>query len=226
MHVDRLRRAVPARLPHLLEQPPAADRRARIARERGEQVELLRRQLELARRRDARGARAVDLERCRRAAGPRRAVRRATPARDGADARDQLAQAERLHDVVVGAELEPDDPVGLLAARGDDDDRHVRALAQPPADVEPVDVGQAQVQQHEVGPERSSSAAAPVAARSTSKPSRRSPSTSGSAIASSSSTTRMRMPRVSPARDAAGIGGLPNLCCALAEPWPRAAPAR
>ena len=48
VHVDRLRRPVPARLPDLLEQPPAADRGARVARERGEQVELLRRQLELA----------------------------------------------------------------------------------------------------------------------------------------------------------------------------------
>ena len=72
------------------------------------------------------------------------------PARDGADAGDQLAQPERLDDVVVGAELEPDDPVGLLAARGDDDDRHVGALAQLPADVEPVGVREPQVEQDEV----------------------------------------------------------------------------
>ena len=43
----------------------------------------------------------------------------------GADARDELAEAERLDDVVVGAELEADDAVDLLAPRGHHDDRHV-----------------------------------------------------------------------------------------------------
>src|SRR5206468_2752561 len=101
-----------------------------------EQVELLRRQLEISPvERRAAGAlvhgEAADLQH----AG------RKTPGaatRDGADAGDQLAQAEGLHDVVVGAELEADDAVALLAARGDDDDRHVRPRAQLAADVEAV----------------------------------------------------------------------------------------
>ena len=42
----------------------------------------------------------------------------------GPDACHHLAGAERLHDVVVGAELEPDDPVGLFSARGEHDDRN------------------------------------------------------------------------------------------------------
>jgi hypothetical protein len=41
-----------------------------------------------------------------------------------ADAREQLARRERLHDVVVDARVEPADAVGFLAARGQHDDRH------------------------------------------------------------------------------------------------------
>ena len=44
---------------------------------------------------------------------------------DRAHARDQLAGRERLDHVVVGAELEADDPIDLLAARGEHDDRDV-----------------------------------------------------------------------------------------------------
>src|SRR5581483_3483041 len=42
-------------------------------------------------------------------------------AQDGADARRELARREGLRDVVVRAELEPDDAIGLLAARGQHD---------------------------------------------------------------------------------------------------------
>ena len=82
--------------------------------------------------------------------GPCVCVALGGPSRHGADARDQLAQPERLDDVVVRAELEPDHPVRLLAARGDDDDRHVGPLAHAPADVEPVGVGKPQVEQHQI----------------------------------------------------------------------------
>ena len=59
----------------------------------------------------------------------RAAARRggAGPAQHRVDPQHQLARAERLGDVVVGADLEPDDPVGLLAERGQHDDRHVAA---------------------------------------------------------------------------------------------------
>ena len=43
-------------------------------------------------------------------------------AEHGADARDQFFRAERLDDVVVGAQLEPDDAVGLVRPRGEHDD--------------------------------------------------------------------------------------------------------
>ena len=147
--VDRLRGAVPARLPDLGQQPLPADGGARIARERGQQLELLGRQLELAAAQGRAPGALVDLE----LADPQRtagAVERRRAPRDRADPGDQLAQPVRLDDVVVGPELEPHDPVCLLAAGGEDDDRHPRALAELPADVEAVDVRQAQVEQDEV----------------------------------------------------------------------------
>ena len=56
-----------------------------------------------------------------------------------ADARRELAQAERLGDVVVGAEVQPGHPIGLARARGEHDDRHARrgrTSAQDPADLD------------------------------------------------------------------------------------------
>src|SRR5262249_51027607 len=41
------------------------------------------------------------------------------------DTRDQLARAEGFADVVVGAEVEPEETVDLVDARGDHDDRDV-----------------------------------------------------------------------------------------------------
>jgi hypothetical protein len=70
---------------------------------------------------------------------------------DGADPRHQLAQPERLDDVVVGAELEQDHPVDLLAARRHHDDRHVAACPQPLAHHVALEVGETEVEQHQVG---------------------------------------------------------------------------
>jgi hypothetical protein len=67
-----------------------------------------------------------------------------------ADAGHQLAEPERLDHVVVGAQLQADDPVDLLGAGGDDDDRHRRAGPQPPAHVQAVYVRQPQIEQDDV----------------------------------------------------------------------------
>ena len=67
-----------------------------------------------------------------------------------AQARDHLRAAERLDDIVVGAELEADDPVGLGPARGEHDHRHVGGAAQLAQHVAPVAVGQHEVEQHDV----------------------------------------------------------------------------
>ena len=118
-----------------------------------EQVELLARELERrAVERRAAGAgssrSAVDLD---RRVGRRRRVAAAAP-QHGADARDHLGRAERLDDVVVGAELEPDDPVGLGPARGEHDDRDAGlAGAARGTTSRPSPSGSADVEQDEVG---------------------------------------------------------------------------
>ena len=82
----------------------------------GEQVELLRRQ------RRARARPGAPAGRARRPRAARRPASSAGPPGapslrrdDRADAREQLAEAERLHHVVVGADLEADHDVDLLA---------------------------------------------------------------------------------------------------------------
>ena len=77
-------------------------------------------------------------------------ARRGRAACDRSDARDELAQPERLDEVVVRAELEPDDSVDLFASRRDDDDRDRRARPQLAADLEAVHVGQPEVEQDDV----------------------------------------------------------------------------
>ncbi len=68
----------------------------------------------------------------------------------GANARQQLGEPERLDEIVVGAGVESGDDVELLIARGEDQDRELRLLgAQAPADLDPVDVGQPEVEDHE-----------------------------------------------------------------------------
>ena len=72
-------------------------------------------------------------------------------AQHGADPRDQLARRERLGDVVVGAELEPDHLVDLAVLGGQHDDRDVGALPDRAAHLGARDPGQHQVEQHQVG---------------------------------------------------------------------------
>jgi hypothetical protein len=69
----------------------------------------------------------------------------------GAHARVQLVERERLDEVVVGAGVEPRDAVADLVARGQHEDRRaVAAGAQAAADGEPVDARHADVEHHGV----------------------------------------------------------------------------
>ncbi len=71
-----------------------------------------------------------------------------------AQPRHQLARAERLDDVVVGAAVEAAHPVGLLGARGQHDDRHRPGrgcAADLPAHLDPRDQRQHPVEQHRIG---------------------------------------------------------------------------
>ena len=63
----------------------------------------------------------------------------------------QLAQGERLAQVVIGAELQAEHPVELFVAGGEEHDRHrVRRCAQAPAQLQPVHAGHDDVQDGEV----------------------------------------------------------------------------
>ncbi len=121
---------------------------------RYEQIEFVRGQLDLAIA-DARvAARGIDRE----AAGDdRRRVPRGgtgrTPPQQCADARDELPDAERLGQVVVGSALETEHLVRLFAARGQHQDRHVavqRLAPHRPADGDAVELGQHHVQDEQI----------------------------------------------------------------------------
>ena len=72
----------------------------------------------------------------------------------GAHAREQLLALERLDEVVVGARVQPLDARVERVAGGQDQDRHVVVGAQRARDVEAVELGQAEVEDHEIGHER------------------------------------------------------------------------
>ncbi len=95
-----------------------------------------------------RRAAAVDLEAAVALHVLRRGARLAP--QDRAQPRQQLARLERLRQIVVGADLEADDAVHGVAARGQHQDRHVGGLADAAADFEPVGVGQHQVEHQRV----------------------------------------------------------------------------
>ncbi len=65
-------------------------------------------------------------------------------------ARQQLAIAEGLGDVVVGRHLQPHHAIGLVAPGRHDDDRDVGLLAQLARQLHAVLAAQPQVEQHEV----------------------------------------------------------------------------
>ena len=81
-------------------------------------------------------------------------VRRRRAAKQRPHARHQLVRAERLDDVVVRARVEPEDALGLFAARGQHDDRERRrAVVEPKglAHLEAVQPRQHQIQDDEIG---------------------------------------------------------------------------
>ncbi len=81
----------------------------------------------------------------------RRAWRGALAAQHRFYARDELAGRERLDDVVVGAAAQPDDPVGLAAAGGEQDHPRRRGLlAQAAHHLEAVEAGQHDVEHDKV----------------------------------------------------------------------------
>ena len=80
--------------------------------------------------------------------------RRASAAQDRSHARRQLAQAERLGHVIVGAEIEAGDAVRFARPRRQHDDRHRRGFgpaAQQPADLGTAEHRQVEIENDEIG---------------------------------------------------------------------------
>jgi len=142
------------RLPHRLEQlRPALDPTFAFD-QRAQQLELDGRQLDLAAidRHPMRAPVQGDGSRRDEPAGRHRGC--AEPAQHRADPQHQLLGRERLGEIVVGAEGESFDPVGLFLARGENDDAQVLRLleaAQLGQHVVPGRARQHQVEHDEVG---------------------------------------------------------------------------
>ena len=77
-------------------------------------------------------------------------LRRVAAAHHRVDARQQLAEVERLDQVVVGAELEPLDAVAGLVARAEDDDAAVLVAGDGAAHLPAVHARHHQVDDHQV----------------------------------------------------------------------------
>ncbi len=160
-----------------------------------------------------------------RTGGHRRGVRtgvRAAAAQQRAHSRHQLAHAERLRQVVVGAAVEAEYLVGLVAPRREHQDRRLgiaRLAANGAAQRHAVEPGQHQVENQQIEsapPGRAGALPLRRRRRLAVCPSSCRCSTTSSRMCSSSSTTRTRAPG---GRSAAADA---SVCMALAGPvYPR-----
>ena len=145
--------AVKAGTPDALEQFAAAEDLARVPREEVQQLEFALGQAQRLPAKPGLAWRQLELQGSERtrgaiAAGGRH-LRHAT--QQGTHARCQLEHRKRLGQVVVGAKLQAQHALGLVAARAEHDDGHVAWLAaQVAADVPAAGAGQHQVQQHQI----------------------------------------------------------------------------
>jgi len=149
MDIDGPRLAREVRPPDVLQEAIAGQDDPGVARERGKQVELARPQLEAALADRGLAAPAVDAQRAdldRAGAGCRPGR---TP-EDCPDACDQGPRVEGLRDVVVGAQLQPDDGIHVVRTGGEHEDRRLAAPANLATDVEAILLRQHEVQDHEV----------------------------------------------------------------------------
>src|SRR5215212_8527412 len=143
--------AVPIEVPDVVEQLLAGEDLAGAPCQEVEQVELLGRQVDrLAVTLDAPAA-GVDPEATdpHRVAGHRRGGDLGAP-QHGLHPRDQLAGAKRLGQVVVRTQPEPEDLVALLALGRQHDDRDAALGPQLSAHLQPVDLGQHEVEHHQI----------------------------------------------------------------------------
>ena len=146
--IDEARVAQVVVAPDPLEQLLTAEHLAPVAGERQQQLELRGREAQIAAVAAGLKAGRVDLDAPGRKRGRLRLAR--SPPQDGPNTRDQLGHLERLRDVVVRAELEPDHHVDGLRPRRQHHDGHTARTAQLAEHLEPVDRRQHHVEQDDV----------------------------------------------------------------------------
>ena len=150
VHVDRLVRAAPGLVPHVGEQLPLGHHVAGTLGQVGQQVELARAQVQHRLVEGGAPSGDVDLEPADDERATLARTRRRT-AHHRPDARLQLGRRVRLDHVVVGTRIEGADQAGVVVAGTGDDDRHVADRAQHRQHLGAVDVGQAEVEDDQVG---------------------------------------------------------------------------
>jgi hypothetical protein len=152
VHVYRARIAVLGVPPDPLEQHLARVDASGIGRERGEELELDVGEANTTVPDHHTSAVEIDLERPGddRLAGGRAGPEHVRAAQRGLHPAAKLAHRERLGDVVVGAHLELEHLVDLVVLRGQHDDRHLASAPQPPADLDPVELREHDVEHHKV----------------------------------------------------------------------------
>src|SRR5215472_1279419 len=150
VHTQVVRLRLVRGTPHLLQQLPAGDQPPAVTRQDLEQLPL--------RRRDAyrlatteRDALAGEVDHEVADVDDRLIRRGAYPPGRCAQPGEQLVHAERFRDVVVRAGVEGVDLLRLLAARRQHDDRRCRPAADTSDDIGAVHVGQAEVDDDDVG---------------------------------------------------------------------------
>src|SRR3954449_9141758 len=146
--LDRVRLRERVVAPHLVEQALARDDDALVAHQVLEQLELALGELDVALAAADLVGVGVELE----VAGDQRGgAAGRTAAQQRAQAGQQLLALEGLDEVVVGAGVQPLDARLDRVARGEHEDRHVAVGAQPAGDLDAVQAGQPEVEQHDVG---------------------------------------------------------------------------
>src|SRR5688572_3007908 len=147
MHVHRPRASSVAVAPDVAEQQVAGEYTVTVLQEVAQQHELLRREFYVLAVLGHRVRGEVDGQRSDREPGVLRFGAAHAP-HERANAGDELIRAERLGNVVVGADFQSHDAVGLFGPGGDHDDR--QAGGGPVGAEEPADLEAADARQHDV----------------------------------------------------------------------------
>jgi hypothetical protein len=135
--------------PHVHQQLLTTEDHSRPGQEVGEQVEFDRCEVDLCLAESDLPGRRVELEPTMAEDHAVGSIRH--PPEHGPDARHELARAERLGEVVVRPDRQPDHEIGLVVAGGEHDHRDPSLGLDPPAHFQPVEAGQHQVEDDEVG---------------------------------------------------------------------------